>query len=480
MPPVRFATGEDLGGASPPSDRAASALAVPSVEVMGELMPARSEGPHEGIAGVETPAAFQPSAHGDGQHGAIDAPAGVLLEGLSDRQRGAPQAPLEPMGDPAAPVELNRATPRRIDVGELNFRRIIPRSEPKREPTGWEEPKDPERRRMKRRRRRLPPEFYVGQVAGQVDAKTQAGAGRVQGVRFPSEREGRRPLIDRWVPLLFGVVLPLLGGLYAAVQFDFAESTAWRFWGSQSPKEHPDALAQRLEMTEREMNSRARETYEKIEDVVEAFFAAERWEEAREHLALDHVPEDSEALAFLKLFPREHFRGAVVRVMDHARIPRTERFIFTTHVQNGRHASGEPILTFAVAEEREVESPKLHALPLYQSWRKTLTEFLETSGAPLSRFYVRLKRGSEGSSISLPHDGSYVRLEIEDWLVAYPWIKEAYVREDSWAGARLLTTLTRNWTQAVVDLEWRRGGPAGDVFVHVAGVHSSNRGDFPR
>lgn len=119
----------------------------------------------------------------------------------------------------------------------------------------------------------------------------------------------------------------------------------------------------------------------------------------------------------------------------------------------------------------------MHAQQIYQSWKGTLTDFLETSGARKARFYAAVRRADGESAIAFPADGNYVKLELQDLLVAPPWSKEVYVREDSWAGTRILSALDRGWSMGVLDLEWLRG-PEGDAFVHIAGVHSCAWGDF--
>ena len=118
---------------------------------------------------------------------------------------------------------------------------------------------------------------------------------------------------------------------------------------------------------------------------------------------------------------------------------------------------------------------------MHQSWKQTLTEFLETPGAHEGRFYalVQLHDGNSGPApIALPGDGDYVRLRLQDNFVSHYWTTDAYVRKDSYPGIRFDTKLTvANWAYAILDLEWLQG-PSGDSFVNVKGLHSSNWGDF--
>ncbi len=496
-------------------------------------------------------------------------------ESASFDGRGSSPGPEEAEASRSSAVEeLNRTVEARSNGRQdLNFRRMTPN-------------RTIERRRVKKRKRRrqLPPEFYVGHAAGDLDARGQETAERMRRVPFPEEAsdgqvvsvsmENRRraeSLLKRCLPVVFGVIIPLLGGLYAALHFEFIDPADLRFWTREDPfEEQPalDPLAASLEQTERVLHGRAKESYRLVERAIQGFFAAETWETAQTYLVDDGIPANSEALAFLKMFPREAFRGAEVRVIDYRRIPQTERFVFTTHVSKtyslrfmsveaihdlldvGRSLvlvaqlgsnlhvrifdatgakifdqpeyemvrlrdlgllkealqevgfpeptemseeqskrlidltmaaagrRGEQRLTFMVGEEMKGGVAKLHALQLYQSWKRTLTEFLETSGAPGSRYYVALRRSSEVSSISFPENGRYIRLEVQDLLVAQPWIKDVYVREGSWAGTRLLANLNGGWAMGVLDLEWMRG-PTGDAFVHVAGVYSSPWGDYP-
>ena len=188
-----------------------------------------------------------------------------------------------------------------------------------------------------------------------------------------------------------------------------------------------------------------------------------------------------EVHSFLEMFPREDYRDATIQVVKnhYARIPKTERFIFTCMASNGIDDKGEPLISFLVGEEQEAGAPKIHAMQLYQSWRERLTEFLETPGAKGGRFYAELRLADPKTSIRFPEDGTYVRLEIQDLLVKQPWTEHVFVRKESYAGTRLLNGLTEDFSKAVIDLEWLKG-PTGDAFINVSGIHSSDWGDFPK
>ena len=481
----------------------------------------------------------------------------------------------------AAAEELNQLSMTEEPGPELQFRKMAPDTTIERRTV-----------RKRKKRRQLPPEFYVGHAAGDLDAQGQESAARMRRERFPEEgvvhREeepapiepgagadrGTESILQRGLPVIFGVVIPLLGGLFAALHFNVIQPADLPFLGG-APVENaggaviqPDPLAREIEETEQVLKGRARHSYRAIEGAILGFFEAETWGAAQSYLLDSGIPANSEALAFLRMFPREAFRGSTVRVIDYLRIPDTERFVFTTHVSKtyaiqfmdvesindlldvgrslvvlGQVGSqlhlrifdaagtkvfdqaehewrrradvnrlvealrsvrfpevsevsaeetrgiiesalavagrrGEQRVTFVVAEETEEGVAKLHAMQLYQSWKGTLTQFLETSGAPGARFYVALRLSNEESSITFPEDGRYVKLDLQDLLVAEPWIKDVYVREGSWAGTRLLTALDGSWAMGVLDLEWLRG-PTGEAFVHVAGVHSSTWGNFP-
>lgn len=354
-----------------------------------------------------------------------------------------------------------------------------------------------ERRRVKRRKkkRQLPPEFYVGHAAGELDARGQESAGKMRRSQFPSEEAGSRSReaasistdetsesgIARWLPVVFGICIPLMAGLFAALHFDLIPSEDLRFWDRKaaSTSTEDDPLAESVERTEVELTGKAKEAYTAIDAAFRGFFEADTWEGAEAHLSPVHLPENSEALSFLKLFPREDYQGAAINLIHFARIPKTERFIFTTHVSRGIDDFGEPRLTFLIGEEQAEGPPIIHALQLYQSWKATLTEFLETSGASNDRFYAEFRLSDTDNSLTFPDDGNYVKLEIRDLLVKHFWTMEAYVRKDSYAGIRLLNTLNQDFSKAVVDLEWLKG-PTGDAFVHISGIHASNWGDFPK
>ena len=259
-----------------------------------------------------------------------------------------------------------------------------------------------------------------------------------------------------------------------------------RFWETKSKRpgseKQVDPLAESIERTGQELKGKAKEAYQAIETTITEFLGAATGEEAQSMVTMENVPEDSAASAFLKMFPREAYRGSEVKVIDYARIPKTERFVFTTHLSHGMDDRGEPLLTFMIGEEMETGPPMIHGLQLYQSWKRTLTEFLETSGASDGRFYAEVRVVREGASpntLTFPDDGPYVKLELRDLLVNEPWTKEVYVRKDSWAGRRSLNTLSESWSKAILDLEWLQG-PTGDAFIHVASVQSSNWGDFPK
>ena len=90
-------------------------------------------------------------------------------------------------------------------------------------------------------------------------------------------------------------------------------------------------------------------------------------------------------------------------------------------------------LSFMIAEQRESRIAGIHALQLYQSWKQTLTEFLETPGANEGRFYalVQLSDGRGGPApIALPANGGYVRLRLQDNFVSHYWTTDAYARKD--------------------------------------------------
>ena len=378
----------------------------------------------------------------------------------------------------------------------MNFPKLENLAAPSYSPPADEVEERGERRRVKRRKRKrqLPPEFYVGHAAGELDARGQESAGRMRKSQFPEEgnerRTRRRHVSDeesddgesalaKCLPVVFGVLIPLIGGLFAALHFDIVKPENLRFWESKSPVSSPgdDLLARQVEQTDQALDAKAQEAYSAVQTTFTQFLEAETWEDAEKYLSWEQVPEDSEAPSFLKMFPRDAYRRAKVRLIDYARIPKTERFIFTTHLANGIDAMGEPLITFLIGEQQEEGNPKIHGLQLYQSWKATLKEFLETTGSTRDRFYVRLRTTSPKTTITFPDDGDYVKLELEDFLVKRPWSKEVYVRKDSYAGTRLLPTLTSEYSLAIVDLEWLKG-PTGDVFVHVAGLHSSTWGDF--
>ncbi len=345
------------------------------------------------------------------------------------------------------------------------------------------------RRRVKRRKkkRQLPPEFYVGHAAGELDARGQESADRARRDRFP-DKGGQGSRKDSkwavWLPVALGILLPLLGGLYAAIHFKIIDPADLKFWDRPRSSADPEAQAvsNGVTQTEVRLKGKAKQAYQTIEAVVTQFLEAESWEDAERHLYTDNLPENSEALSFLKMFPREEYHGAQIKVVDFIRIPKTERFTFALHLDNGMSDLGEPRIGFMIGEQMETGLPQLHALQLYQSWKSTLTDFLETSGSAPSRFYARLRLADSSAvpdALTFPDDGPYVKLILEDWLVKRPWMKEVYVRKASWAGTRLLNGLTTTWSRAVIDLEWLQG-PTGDAFVHVAGVYSSNWGDFPK
>ena len=354
-----------------------------------------------------------------------------------------------------------------------------------------------ERRRVKRRKRKrqLPPEFYVGHAAGELDARGQESAGKMRRSQFPKEKGGSHQQesaptstigenesgLARWLPVFFGILIPLLAGLFAALHFDIVPAEDLRFWETKpSPaRSVSDPLAESVERTEDELTGKAKEAYTAVDTTFRAFFESDTWEEAEVHLSPVHLPENSEALSFLKLFPREEYQEATIKLIDFARIPKTERFIFTTHVSRGIDNFGDPRITFLIGEEQEQGAPKIHALQLYQSWKATLTEFLETPGASSNRFYAELRLSDTENALTLPDDGEYVKLELRDLLVKHIRAEKAYVRRESYAGIRLLNTLNQDFSKAVVDLEWLQG-PTGDAFVHVSGIHASNWGDFPK
>lgn len=398
-------------------------------------------------------------------------------------------------GDVSGPTELNQRETAET-AADFNFRRM--ESEPALESVEHEEAgRDlQEQRRVKKRvrRRQLPSEFYVGHAAAELDKKGRESADRMRRSRFPdtagsSRRQrsghGIRPWewsSVRWLPVVIGIAVSVLGVLAAALYFDFIDPAELRFWQTKPIAESSMArgqLEEGIERTGEVMNGKAKEGYQAVENAIDRFFGAKTWEDAKENLSLVHVPANSEALAFLKMFPREAYRGATVKVIDFARIPRSERFVFTTHVSNGLDERGDVVLTFMVVEQGEDGRARVHALQLYQSWKRTLTEFLETSGAPGGRFYAAIRRVQSEPELTFPNDGPYIKLEIQDLLVKQPWVKEIYVRKESWAGTRLLTTLTDHWSKAVLDLEWLQG-PTGDAFIHVTGLQSSTWGSFPK
>lgn len=360
---------------------------------------------------------------------------------------------------------------------------------PKLENLDQPEPSRGERRKRRKRKRQLPPEFYVGHAANELDARGQESAGKMRRNRFPDEGGGERvrpepeggeSRLASLLPVFFGILIPLLAGLFAALHFDVVKAEDLRFWERKGGDViGDDGLAKSVEQTGAQLSGKAKLAYEGTVRAFNGFFDADTWEEAEPFLSDAHMPPNSEAMTFLKVFPREAYRGASVKVIDFARIPKTERFIFTTHVSNGINDVGENLITFLVGEEQPQGASKIHALQLFQSWKGTLTEFMETSGADGGRFYAELRIAEGESELSLPDDGDYVKLEMKDLLVERYWTKEVYVRKDSYAGTRLLNTLSENFSQAVVDLEWLQG-PSGDAFIHVAGIHASNWGDFPK
>lgn len=376
---------------------------------------------------------------------------------------------------------------------EMNF----PKLDNLEEPNLDQPPPQGERRRVKRRKRKrqLPPEFYVGHAAGELDARGQESAGKMRRSQFPNEKGGSRQRkttsaspseegesgLARWLPVMFGILIPLLAGFFVTLHFDIvrAEDLRFREAKSSSTNTGNDTLADSVERTEVELSGKAKDAYTAIDTTFRAFFESDTWEEAVVHLALDHLPENSEALSFLKFFPREEYQEAAIKLIHFARIPKTERFIFTTHVSRGIDNFGDPRITFLIGEEQEQGPPKIHALQLYQSWKATLTEFLETPGATRNRFYAEVRLSDFENTFALPDDGDYVKLEVRDLLAKHIRTKAAYVRKDSWAGMRLLNTLNQDYSKAVVDLEWLKG-PTGDAFVHIDGIHASNWGDFPK
>ena len=393
---------------------------------------------------------------------------------------------------PSSPVsELNKTT--EAPEPAMNFPKLENLEGPKHD----EPPPQGERRRVKRRKRKrqLPPEFYVGHAASELDARGQESAGKMRRSQFPggkgdSDRrdtsesstvEQTESGLARWLPILFGILIPLLAGLFAALHFDLVKTEDLRFWERKpsAPKSEDDPLADSVQRKQVELSGKAKDAYTAVDETFRSFFESDTWEEAEVHLSSDHLPENSEALSFLKMFPREEYQEALIQLIDFARIPKTERFIFTTHVSRGIDNFGDPRITFLIGEEQEQGPPKIHALQLYQSWKATLTEFLETSGASVDRFYAEVRLSDTENTLTLPDDGEYVKLDIRDLLVKHIWIKEAYVRKDSYPGMRLLNTLSQDFSKAVLDLEWLQG-PTGNPFVHVAGIHASNWGDFPK
>ncbi|MFT5405791.1 MAG: hypothetical protein ACI9DF_004646 [Verrucomicrobiales bacterium] len=403
--------------------------------------------------------------------------------------------------NPAAPSEMNQSAAA-ADVGGLNFPKMES-AEPAVMPD--EESSDPpmERRRVKyrKKRRQLPPEFYVGHAARDLDAKGQETTGRMRREQFPKEGEsvrgrkketpnstegGDESKVVRLLPVVFGILLALIIGLFTALHFEWINPADLHFWESKTDQSDNrngfDSLARSIEQTDQDLKGKAKEAYQEIDKAIEGFLSAETWDEASSMVTMDNVPEDSSTLSFLKMFPRESYRGSEVKVIHYSRIPKTERFVFTTHLSNGLGDNGDELLTFMIGEQIETGPPKIHGLQLYQSWKRTLSEFLETSGASAGRFYGELRVVNERASpttLTFPDDGPYVKLELRDLLVKEPWTKEVYVRKDSWAGKRSLNTLSESWSKAILDLEWLQG-PTGDAFVHVGSVQSSNWGDFPK
>lgn len=264
------------------------------------------------------------------------------LPSKDDPREAASPSGIEELNQSAvAEAGVSGQAPPRSEVGGMNFRKLEPQQ-------------TIERRKVRKRKKRgkLPPEFYVGHAAGDLDARGQETADRMRRHAFPGERrreeastveeerfsEGPETPWRRCVPLVLGVVVPLLGGLYAALHFRFIEPSDLNVLEANSSVVEGtpfDPLAESLGRTEQELKGKARESYQSIEAAVRGFISAGSWDEAQAHLSWTQMPEVSEAGAFLRLFPREDFRRAEIRVIDADRIPETERFVFTLHVSDG-------------------------------------------------------------------------------------------------------------------------------------------------
>ncbi len=433
----------------------------------------------------------------------------IDLQGRSLPAEPSPEPPREPV-HPPIPRPLSPDSSRgpvspdlEVTVPVAINRERTPSQQEPPPPAQEERPRDEpqmERRvvRKRKKRRILPAECYVGQAAGHLDAKGQASAERMRSEPFPKaakSEESRGPAdpgesaLSRWLPILAGILIPLAGGVFAAIKMDLLDPKLLRFWGNSTAagsNANTSQLQSDIRSTAATLQGKQYDAWYKFEDTINKFLDSTKWEDAAQHLSTKLVPENSEALSFLKLFPREEFQGAKIEPLRgfNARIPKTERFVFTVKATKPGGTPADAPSTFFIVEEDESGETKIHALQLYQTWKESLTEFLETPGTQPGRFYVAVQQAdsSSASPINLPSDGEFLPLKIGDLLLAKgePWTAQAYVRKDSWAATRLLTDInTSKWSYAVVDLEWMQG-PTGDNFILVKDLISSNWGDFQK
>jgi hypothetical protein len=245
------------------------------------------------------------------------------------------------------------------------------------------------------KRRVLPDECYIG--AAQRDPRdgptNDSESSRVRRKKCRKKsiklEERSDPAVSRWLLIFFSVLLPIINGAFVVLKMGWV--TPQDLWfsvvdDSSMPGPPNHGLVEELQATRFEMNQRESQAYEAVEAAIHGFLNADFWEDAEQYLIAEAVPQNSEALSFLKVFPRETFRGCDIRVIRWSRIPDTDRFVFTTQLAVPDADEGGEKLSFMIAEQRESRIAGIHALQLYQSWKQTLTEFLETPGANEGRF----------------------------------------------------------------------------------------------
>ena len=174
------------------------------------------------------------------------------------------------------------------------------------------------------KRRVLPDECYIG--AAQRDPRdgptNDSESSRVRRKKCRKKsiklEERSDPAVSRWLLIFFGVLLPIITGAFVVLKMGWV--TPQDLWfsvvdDSSMPGPPNHGLVEELQATRFGMNQRESQAYEAVEAAIHGFLNADFWEDAEQYLIAEAVPQNSEALSFLKVFPRETFRGCDIRVI---------------------------------------------------------------------------------------------------------------------------------------------------------------------